>query len=215
MVYGIASGGIGARLLWLFSNLNEINNPLEIASIWEGGLSVLGSIIGVLCMLTVYLSRHKIPLLPFLDLIATYAPLLQSIARLGCFFAGCCYGKICTQAWGIVYTDLGSFAPLNQALHPTQLYSAGALFALFILLVFMARNLSLRTGSIFSFYLAGAGLERFVVDFFRADQEWLPGGLRLFSLHQCIALGLVACGLVIYILIARAPSVNRKALRHE
>lgn len=215
MVYGIIAGAVGGRLLWILSNMHEISHLLEVASIWEGGLSVLGSIIGILCMLPWYLSYHKIPLVPFLDLIAVYAPLLQSIARLGCFFAGCCYGKLCSHAWAITYTDATTFAPLNQALHPTQLYSALALLLLFLVLYFYARHQFTSPGALFSLYLAGAGCERFIVDFFRADQEWLTTGFRLFSLHQCIALGLICFALTFYSLSSWLPSHKQGSPRHE
>jgi phosphatidylglycerol:prolipoprotein diacylglycerol transferase len=137
---------------------------------------------------------HRIPLLPFLDLIATYAPLLQSIARLGCFFAGCCFGCVTQVPWATLYTDSASLAPTGMMLHPAQLYSAFGLLLVFIIMYFVARKKCTIPGQQGALYLMLASGERFLTDFWRGDRETVNAltqyGIAL-SFHQLLALGII------------------------
>ncbi len=87
-----------------------------------------------------------------LDIVAIYAPLLQSIARIGCLFAGCCHGIATTVPWAISYNDPTSFAPLGIPLHPTQIYSSLLLFGIFLILRFVATKPQ-PAGKILTLYL--------------------------------------------------------------
>lgn len=186
---GIFSGIIGGRLLYVASEYALMDSIFDFFRFWEGGFSILGTILAVLFTLTIYLKKTKVPFLPFLDLIALYGPLLQSISRLGCFVAGCCYGKACSLPWAITYTDHHSSAPLHQAIHPTQLYSSIALFGVFIFIRFIAARYFTKPGQLITLYLMLAGAERFIVDFWRADQEYFSYPyLAALSMHQWIAL---------------------------
>lgn len=189
LLYSIVTASIGGRILYALYNWQSMQ-WFEIISLHQGGFSVLGSILALCVMLPAYFYVQKIPIIPMLDLLGTHAPLLQAIARLGCFAAGCCFGKPTTFSWGIYYTDPLSYAPLYAHLHPTQLYSALLLFILFLLLYLFLQHKKLLPGTLFCAYLLGASLERFIIDFFRADQEILPNGLQLLSLHQYLALAL-------------------------
>jgi phosphatidylglycerol---prolipoprotein diacylglyceryl transferase len=133
---GFLSALVGGRALYCFE-MGDGMSVFDIFAVWEGGFSVLGSVIGFCAIVPVCLIKYKIPLLPFFDLIALHAPLLQSLSRIGCFFAGCCYGKT-TDLWcGVTYSDTESMAPLYMKLHPTQLYSAVALLLIFLIQYFV------------------------------------------------------------------------------
>lgn len=194
---GIVAVLVGGRFLHVLTHFDEYNSWLEWFALWEPGFAALGSILCVLFIIPVYLFMHKIPMLPFLDLVATYAPLLQSIARLGCFFAGCCFGCITTVPWHVTYTHPASLAPLDLSLHPSQLYSAGLLFLLFLFMYFIARIRYTRPGQQATLYLIGAATERFITDFWRGDREMVYENIP-FSLHQLIALSIIVCALVGY-----------------
>ena len=127
-----------------------------------------------------------------MDLVATYAPLLQAISRIGCFFAGCCYGQPTLHSWAISSVECVST-------HPTQLYSAASL-ALLFLVMYAIRRIQLAPGQQFCIYLFFMSLERFVVDFWRADQEF-TSIITTFSVAQITALFLAATavGSIIYI----------------
>ncbi|MGB9628203.1 MAG: prolipoprotein diacylglyceryl transferase family protein, partial [Thermodesulfobacteriota bacterium] len=60
--------------------------------------------------------------------------------RLGCFSAGCCYGRKTSLPWAVVFKDPNSLAPLNVSLHPVQLYEAGMGLGLFFLLIWWERR---------------------------------------------------------------------------
>lgn len=199
LVYAIISALLGGRLLAMMYHLPHIS-LIDFISPLDGGFSLLGSIIALLIMLPLYLSYHRIPVMPFLDLASLYAPLLQSVARIGCFFAGCCFGQPSTMPWAISYSDSTSYAPLHIALHPTQLYSSLLLFLLFIALHIFYKTGYKKQGEIFMLYLMGMSIERFAVDFFRADRELLSQG-SLFSLHQWITMSIftLACAGFVYI----------------
>jgi phosphatidylglycerol:prolipoprotein diacylglycerol transferase len=186
---------IGGRLLYIMEQ-PEMPSLSDALALWEGGFSVLGSISAVVLILPLYILKLNIPLLPFLDLIALHAPLLQSIARVGCFLAGCCYGKPTNSPIGFVYTDHESIAPLYQSLHPTQLYSAVALMIIFALLYFVIQKITSRPGQLFGTYLVLVGLERFVIDFFRDSPTRLPGMLH-FSVTQALSAAIFISGLCV------------------
>lgn len=187
---------VGGRALFIATSWAHLS-WLEIVSVWDGGFSVLGSIIGVITLLTVSLYSNGIPIYGFLDLASSYAPLLQAIARLGCLCAGCCFGSPCRWPWAIVFKDPHGYAPISIGLHPTQLYSSLMLAVTFLLLL-VVRRYSSTPGFIFGSYLILAGLERLILDLFRADREFILGGrCDGLSIHQLIASTLVMAGAII------------------
>jgi len=188
ILLGVISGILGGRLLFIAQEYGAMKTVWDAFSFWEGGFSILGAIIFVPITIGVYLKKINAPILPFLDLIAIYAPLLQSISRIGCFFAGCCYGLPADLPWSIRYTEVNSAAPLCINLHPTQLYSSIILFIIFLFLRFRAIRYHLKTGQLIMLYLMLASLERFIVDFWRADRAYfILRPLKLLSIHQWLA----------------------------
>ncbi len=186
------SGMIGGRVLFLMTNSSMIESWTDCFTVWAGGLSFLGAFIGVVSTLSAYFYYTKLPVLAILDRIALYAPLLQSISRLGCFFAGCCFGKPTNLPWGIVYECSDSLAPLHVTLHPTQLYSSLFLACSFIVLLCYDRYCTSKnkhTGQILALYIMLMSVERFFVDFLRGDQEFFtqPGYFSYLSIQQALA----------------------------
>lgn len=185
----ILAGLIGGRLLFVITHWSMIENWGNIFAFWLGGFSLLGGIIALLLVIPLYLRMNDVTIIPLLDLAATYAPLLQSISRLGCFFAGCCFGIPTTLPFGIINTECGILGMNNKFLHPTQLYSAFSLLGIFLLLYFILQYYFQKPGQLFFAYLFLMSLERFTVDFWRADREYLSiTALQLFSIPQWVAL---------------------------
>jgi phosphatidylglycerol:prolipoprotein diacylglycerol transferase len=184
----IVSGYVGGRLGFLISESEPLQNYIMLFKFWEPGLSILGGIIGAVIALSSYLSWHKIPALPFLDRIALYVPLVQSFGRVGCFFAGCCFGVATSAWWAVVYTDPQHMAPLHVLIHPSQLYSAAILFLIFLLQYFYLQKISKPAGIMLCSYLILVGLERFLIDFVRWDRLFFDNQyFSCFSIHQWIA----------------------------
>lgn len=172
---GVVAGILGARILYFILEPERLTHWYDIFAFWEGGLTELGSIIAVALFGTLYLRWHNIKALPLLDLAGTYAPILQGFARIGCFFAGCCFGMPTQKPWAVMYTHPDSLAPLHMLLHPTQIYTSLLFFILFFILRY-ATALFKRPGQIFALYLMGASFIRFMTDFWRDDKVYYASG---------------------------------------
>jgi len=182
MLWGI----IGARIFYVFIEWSYFSeNLLEILMLQKGGLAWQGGFLGGTLAGVWFARSRKLSLRPLMDLAAPYIALGQSIGRIGCFFNGCCYGK--PVAWGIY------FPTHNARLYPTQLFECAGLFIIFLILK-KAQVKPHQAGYVFILYLWLAAIERFIVEFYRADHDLLWLGL---SLAQFIALGVFVTGLIL------------------
>jgi phosphatidylglycerol---prolipoprotein diacylglyceryl transferase len=194
---GLLSGIVGGRVLYVLANPYEFyDNWLEIIYPWTPGFVVLGSIIGVLIVIPVYLHWHKIPVLPFFDLAALYAPIMQAIGRLGCLCAGCCYGASDpTLWWAITFSNPAGHAPLHTPLHPTQIYTGIASLIIFFILHRKAQQFLSKPGSLLCFFLILENISRFAIDFWRGDRQpiiasWFDGALTISQVQSFSLVGL-------------------------
>ncbi len=162
---------LGGRILHVISEREFYNNFWDMLKIWDGGLSSLGAAIALIIYLPITLARRKIPIFPVMDLAGIYGPLLHSITRIGCFFAGCCWGCKTEVMWAITYTNLDLPGPLNIPIHPTQIYSSIAYFCIFLFTRYMYKNIYRYPGHIAMVYLMLMSLERFCLDFFRGERS--------------------------------------------
>ncbi|TIH12174.1 prolipoprotein diacylglyceryl transferase [Marinifilum sp. JC120] len=188
----VISGVIGARAVYVALYPQEfIGNLFKIFYIWQGGLVFSGAIIfGSLAGL-LYLRSKQQPIMDWLDCFAPGLALGQAVGRLGCFFAGCCYGKPTDLPWAVTFKNTASLAPLFQPLHPTQLYhSLAGLITFLILLV--AGNYIHTEGRITGLFLVLFSMFRFIIEFFRADYR---GELGPLSMTQFITLVFFAIGI--------------------
>ncbi len=209
----IVSGVLGGKLLYLAECMGNCTTVSELFSFWNAGFSVLGAFIAVPLSVSWYMRVHNLPIIPSFDRAVIYVPLTFAISRLGCFFAGCCYGIPTNCFTAIVYTDLDSLAPLCESLHPTQLYSASLEFLLFIAMFTIAQKKLKKTGQLFGVYFVLMGLERFTVDFLRGDRTLISDS---FSFSQIAAGGVGMVGLIILFLATftrsfSASSKNRRS----
>lgn len=192
-IYNVFVAVFSGRIVHVLSTWHTFHSWKDIFALWDGGFSVLGSLLGVILFTVCYLKSNKIPTLPVLDLAALYAPIMQGFGRLGCFFAGCCYGIETVVPWGITFTNPDTLAPLCIRLHPTQLYSAVGLFLIFLIIRFGLSKHCKYPGQIAMLYLIFTNAERFLIDFWRGDRilgvhNFSPLAVHFFSFHQWIAL---------------------------
>lgn len=206
-VIGLVNGSViaavlGARLLHIITEYDSYRTWTDFVLVWEGGLSSWGAIGALLIFTPWFTYRHNLSLLVILDLCSIYAPLMQSISRIGCFFAGCCGGIATQSMWGIVNAE-------GISAHPTQLYSACLLLLIFVGMRWYEKYSPILWGQMTCIYLILISLERFMLDWIRNDRlscSWSS----LCSLHQVIALGILSIG------IAGLISLYlRKCVRHE
>jgi phosphatidylglycerol:prolipoprotein diacylglycerol transferase len=170
-----------------------------------------GGLIGAVLATVVLLRRKKISFWTFADAAAPSVALGQAFGRVGCFLAGCCWGRECALPWAVTFTspvareNVG--VPLGVPLHPTQVYEALGTLVLCVLLVRFERRAF--SGETFARYVVGYALLRGTIEFFRGD----PRGevLGVMSTSQFIAACGALAGLAIYALRRRTPPVPKPA----
>ena len=137
LLIGVSCGLLGAKLLFYITILDEIiSNPkLIITNLTEGFVVYGGIIFGILAAF-LYCKKKNLSFLRYLDCAAPSIALAQGFGRIGCFLAGCCYGRE-TQSWFHVIYETSEFAPNGVALIPTQLIMAVLNFAHFFVLAFL------------------------------------------------------------------------------
>lgn len=195
----IIGGMVGTRLLYYIVELPQIIKDPSILWNFKNGYVVYGGIIGGILTSLVYCRVKKTAFLPYFDLVMPAVSLAQGFGRIGCFFAGCCYGRE-TDAWyGITFHN-SNFAPNGVKLIPTQLISSAGDF-LFCALLLLYANREPKRGRVASAYLLLYGVGRFAVEFLRNDYRGSVGAL---STSQLISIGIVAVGIVMYVV---APKI--------
>ncbi len=169
--YSIVMAIIGSRILHVLLEWDYFAaHPVEILALWKGGLAFQGGLVAGLITIIVLLYRYHLPLWATLDTMALGVPLGQFIGRLGCFMAGCCYGKETSLPWGVTFTHPETLARPNVPLHPTQLYESFLSLGVFLFLL-RFRHRQTFPGQIMGTYLLLAGTVRFVVEFWRDDER--------------------------------------------
>ncbi|NOY86245.1 MAG: prolipoprotein diacylglyceryl transferase [Deltaproteobacteria bacterium] len=203
----ILSGLLGARTLFIIINLSYYqSHPLEMVMVWKGGLVFFGGLIGGLIGLLVAILIYRMPLWRTLDIAAPGLTLGHALGRIGCFSAGCGYGRPTDLPWAVIFTDPRSLATgvLGIPVHPTQLYSS---LALLILTVFLVWKTPRRRfdGQIAALYIIIYCIFRFGVEFLRGDPR---GGAEIMgfflSTSQIVSLVLLPLGLLFYFLRSQA-----------
>ncbi len=198
---------IGGRLLHIFEYPETIHSFFDCIDLTSAGFSLLGSIIAGTGSLILYGYIQKINIINMLDRFSIYMPLLYAISRIGCFFAGCCYGVETTYFWSIVYTNHNVFAPCFIHLHPTQLYSAFLGFLIFLIMYFLVDLVFKKPGQLVGSYFLLIGVERFFVDFFRAERVMVN---EFFSTSQIISILFMIIGLSIFGVVTIFPKKNNE-----
>ncbi len=185
---------VGAKVLMILSDWSYYRaNPGEIFSLstlLAGGV-FYGGFLAALFFVVWYVRVQKLDFWKLADVLAPAVAVGQSIGRLGCFSAGCDYGKPTTAWWGVVFTS--TFAhevagvPLGIRLHPTQLYESFATFVIFgiVLWRFPRRRWD---GEVFLTYVSLYAVARFFLEYLRGDEDRGFMFHHLLSTSQFIAL---------------------------
>lgn len=186
-------GGIlGAKLLYLITEWRDIvNGGMGLREIMFGFV-VYGGIIGGILAGYLYCRWKKLSFLKHFDLVMPSIALAQGFGRIGCFLAGCCYGRE-TDAWyGMEFNHSVYQNMVGVKVIPTQLVMSVANFVHFFLLIFLAKKVK-KDGVIAGCYLLFYSIGRFLIEFLRDDPR---GGVGVLSTSQFISLFIFAAGLI-------------------
>lgn len=164
---------LGAKLILLVGDLSYyLKNPKQLFWIARsGGVFQGGLAFGILFALW-YFRRKKIPTWKVADIAAPAVALGHGFGRIGCFLAGCCFGKECTLPWAATFHDAYAHdltgIPLDQSLHPVQIYEAILNFLNFLFLAVLLRRKSF-DGQVFPVYIINYSVIRYFTELFRGD----------------------------------------------
>ena len=162
------SSVIGARLFYVLISWQEFaNNPLDIFKLWQGGLVFWGGFLGSATTVVVFSIKHRISFWKLADIFAPAAAVGHAVGRIGCFFAGCCYGKPTDSFFGVVFPE-NCLAPSGVGLVPSQLISSCLMVTIFLILVAFWKRKRF-DGQIFLIYAVLFSVGRFFIEFLRGD----------------------------------------------
>lgn len=193
----LCGGIVGSKLLYFITIFDRIMEDPSIMLDFQNGFVVYGGILGGILGGFIYCRIKKWNFLEYFDLTMPEIALAQGIGRIGCFLAGCCYGKETDSPIGIAFHD-SAFAPNNVKLIPTQLISAVLDVVLFGILLFVDKKKK-KHGQVAAVYLILYSIGRFVVEIFRGDLE--RGNVGGLSTSQFIAIILLAAGIAMFVLV--------------
>lgn len=161
-----AAAFIGGKLFLLFER-----DHFTISDFFSGsGFVFYGSFIFAVPTMLLFFKKHRFPVFRTLDIMAVTTCIVHAFGRVGCFMAGCCYGKPTGTNWGVAFSDPASSAePLHTLLHPVQLYEAGYILLVGVLLLVIRRYFRRFYGQLFLTYLLLYAIGRSVLETYRGD----------------------------------------------
>jgi phosphatidylglycerol:prolipoprotein diacylglycerol transferase len=189
----IIFGFIGARLLYIFLEPSQFQNPIEIIRIWDGGLALYGGLILAIFIDIIYVKKNKLDVLKYADLFALPLTLAIAIARIGCTLVNDHLGSITSLPWGITVDRITR--------HPISAYESIILFVLFIVLIVFRKSFLRFKGFSAFFALTWYALFRFIIDTF----EDFQGRTDVFYANQIFLLLVFITSLYFLIKILKSP----------
>lgn len=200
----VVTGFVGAKLLFVLISIPEfVREPLKVLG--SSGFVVYGGIVAGVIAAIIFCRVRHLPFFRYFDLLMPSVAFAQGFGRLGCFMAGCCYGKETQLPIGVVFPE-GSFAPPGVPLLPTQLFSAAGDFAIAAVLFWFSRRAK-HDGEVGALYLLLYGIGRFFVEFLRTNEQ---GGIGVFTTAQIFSIVFAAGSLLLFYRSRRAGLKGRR-----
>ena len=200
ILWCLVGGFLCAKLLFWITEWKSIaQDPGFMMETLSSGFVVFGGIIGGILTGFLYCRIKGLIFFKYADVILPSVALAQGFGRIGCFLAGCCYGKETESFFSVIFQN-SEYAPNHVALIPTQLYSSGLDFLHFLLLLLIARNKK-EDGQVTACYLIFYSIGRFVIEFFRGDI--IRGSVGILSTSQFISIFTGIAGIVLLIRIRK------------
>jgi phosphatidylglycerol:prolipoprotein diacylglycerol transferase len=188
MIFVALLGGVvGARIYYLVQNWDDVHDDL-FGNVFSGsGLVWYGGALGGAVAVFVWAWYRGFLGLALLDLAAPALALGYAVGRVGCQLSGDGdYGIGSSLPWAMSYPD--GTVPTDEQVHPTPIYESLAM-GLIAWLLWSWRD-RFRPGLLFAAYLVLSGMERFLVEFIRRNNEVVAG----LTTPQLESLALMAVG---------------------
>lgn len=191
-VYAMIGAIIGAKLLFLIVSFRQIiNESIPLWAVIKGGFVFYGGLAGGAIGILIYAKQFRMQIAKLFEIYATVLPLGHAFGRLGCFFAGCCYGMPYIGKFSCTYHVSIGNTPTNISLFPIQLVEAIGLVVIFSLLLIVYLKTAEKCGVTPILYCFLYPILRFILEFFRGDAE--RGRYGWFSTSQWVSLVILMC----------------------
>lgn len=202
---------IGSKILMLFTEPEYRDNPLQLLSLdfLRSGGVFYGGLLGAVIAGYILIKRYQLPWWKTADACAPGIAVGNFFGRQGCFAAGCCWGKPTSLPWGMKFSELGheiTGVPIDQHLHPTQLYESFAMLLVFFFLLWLHRHKRF-SGQVILAYALLYSIVRFAIEFVRDDPRGdILGLTTLTGLSTSQMISIVIGVTALILLIARNRS---------
>ena len=174
MILGVILGGRLGYVLF-YEPARFLSDPAAIIRVWEGGMAFHGGMAGVAIALVLFCRSRRIPVLRLGDALALATPIGLFLGRIANFINAELWGRPSTMPWAVLFPGEAAQTcppwwehPIC-ARHPSQLYEAllEGLILMIVLLMAMRAGAYKHTGRMTGLFLAGYGIGRYIVEFFR------------------------------------------------
>lgn len=196
LFYGALGVIIGGRLGYVifYQPAYYLSHPVEIAYLWQGGMSFHGGFLGVLAAMVFFARKTGKRWLAVMDFVAPLVPIGLGAGRMGNFINGELWGRTTDVAWGMVFPQVD-----NLARHPSQLYQFALEGVVLFILLWWYSSKPRPVGAISGLFLIGYGSFRFLVEFTREPDSFL-GLLSLgLSMGQWLSLPMIVVGIWMFL----------------
>ncbi len=200
MFFAILSIILGGRIGYvLFYNLSYfLNNPLEILAFWHGGMSFHGGLFGAIFGMWLFSKKYKVNFWILCDNLAISTPFGLFLGRIANFINLELYGRPTFGNFGVIFPNSDGLPR-----HPSQLYEAGLegliLLAIMMILYFKT-NLKNYPKKLSGIFLAGYGISRFIVEYFRQPDPQIGFLFDFITMGQILSLPLIIYGFFLFLL---------------
>lgn len=185
---------LGARLGYVifYNAAYYLDNPLEIFSIWQGGMSFHGGFIGVLLGGLLFCKRYRVDYWLIADLVVVTVPIGLGLGRLGNFINGELYGRVTNVPWAMIFP--GESLPR----HPSQLYEF-LLEGVVLFVILWSMKGKVKSGQLIALFLVFYGIFRIVAEFFREPDPQIGYIMGVITMGQILSCLMVVAGTILYL----------------
>ena len=190
-------GFLGGKLMYMLVEWRSTAaHPLEMLK--GSGFVVYGGIISGFLTALVYFRRKKVSFPEYADLLVPSIAIAQGFGRIGCFMAGCCYGRP-TNSWiGVTFRN-SPFAPNGVKVIPTQLFSSAGDFLICFLLIMYSKKRKVQ-GQVTALYFILYSIGRFIIEIFRNDER---GSVGMLSTAQFTGIFMLIGGITAFMILQK------------